>query len=922
MRVGRDLLRSHGCSREIVMIRISTAVRAVALAVVFLCLASIHARPRPAYLEWPAAANTAKPWAYWHWLGSAVDPENLRREMQRYSDGGMGGMHVIPIYGARGYEERYIKFLSPRWSEMFSVTLKEARRLGMGVDMTLGTGWNFGGPDIGDRLANANVVVKTVQLGKGERLDTGFDRTQLQALEAFCDGRPEDILGRARPDGSVDWTAPGPAVVYAVSQRPSGNPVDRAAPGDEGPMLNPFFGEAITHYLRRFDPAFPVGTAAVPRAFYHDSYEYVGDWSPDLFAEFEKRRGYRLQEHLDAMFGEREDDRSRRVRADYRETVSDMLTDRFMPPWVDWAHARRASVRNQAHGSPGNLLDLYAMADIPETEMFHNDREILVSKFASSAAHVAGRNLVAAETGTWIAEHFTETLGELKRLIDEMYTSGVNHIFYHATCYSPDDAAWPGWLFYASTEMNPRNPIWHDVPVLNKYAERCQSVLQSGASDNDILLYWPIHAVWDGATERLPHFSVHRRQWLVGQPAGVAARRLWDRGYSFDFISDRQLAGAAVRDGHVRVPGGTFQIVVVPAGRIIPEYTLARLVALAESGATIAFEQELPQDVPGWGTLEARRATLKGLLSRISLTPAAEGGLRIARLGRGQVLCGDLETMLAHARIRRESLMDVAGLSFVRRVAAGNAHYFLVNASDHRLTDWVPLAAKGESAVLMSPMSGKTGVGQVRREGDTLKVRLMLDPGETVIVRVLADKNAPGPRWEYWMEDGTPSEIAGPWKLRFTEGGPETPRSVELPRLVSWTALDDPDAQRFGGTAVYAVRLKPPSPGAAYALDLGRVCQSARVRVNGRAVGEALAPPYRVVLGVLPAESELEIEVTSTAANRIRDLDRRKVQWKIFHNINFVNLNYKPFDASDWPPADAGLLGPVRLQRLAAADAR
>jgi hypothetical protein len=53
--------------------------------------------------------------------------------------------------------------------------------------------------------------------------------------------------------------------------------------------------------------------------------------------------------------------------------------------------------------------------------------------------------------------------------------------------------------------------------------------------------------------------------------------------------------------------------------------------------------------------------------------------------------------------------------------------------------------------------------------------------------------------------------------------------------------------------------------------------------------------------------------VTSVAANRIRDLDRRKVEWKTFLDINFVNINYKPFDASDWPTTDCGLIGPVRL---------
>jgi hypothetical protein len=65
-----------------------------------------------------------------------------------------------------------------------------------------------------------------------------------------------------------------------------------------------------------------------------------------------------------------------------------------------------------------------------------------------------------------------------------------------------------------------------------------------------------------------------------------------------------------------------------------------------------------------------------------------------------------------------------------------------------------------------------------------------------------------------------------------------------------------------------------------------------------------------------PTGNDLEVEVTSVAANRIRDLDRRGVQWKIFKDINIVNVNYRPFDASTWPLTDCGLLGPVKLTPL------
>jgi hypothetical protein len=52
--------------------------------------------------------------------------------------------------------------------------------------------------------------------------------------------------------------------------------------------------------------------------------------------------------------------------------------------------------------------------------------------------------------------------------------------------------------------------------------------------------------------------------------------------------------------------------------------------------------------------------------------------------------------------------------------------------------------------------------------------------------------------------------------------------------------------------------------------------------------------------------------------NRIADLDRRKVFWKKFYNVNFParlaeNRKNGLFDAASMPVRSSGLLGPVRL---------
>ncbi|MCB1126160.1 MAG: hypothetical protein KDM81_06675, partial [Verrucomicrobiae bacterium] len=405
--------------------------------------------------------------------------------------------------------------------------------------------------------------------------------------------------------------------------------------------------------------------------------------------------------------------------------------------------------------------------------------------------------------------------------------SGVNHVFYHGTCYSPDEAPWPGWLFYASYEMNPRNPVWRDVPALNASIARCQSVLQSGAPDADVLLYWPIHEFWQRTGSLEQKFTVHARDWLEEQPFGRAAERLWQSGFDFDYVSDRQLGTARVANGRLRLPGGDYRVVVVPRCRLLPLDTLRGLLALATSGATIVFEEALPTDVPGWGRLDQRRQEFKTLLARITLASLGDSGLQATDLGRGRVLVGRILDALAATGIDREPLVDHAGLWFARRRSADGWRYFLANRGETTFDGWLPLARPSASVVVMDPMTGRTGRGRLRTPvgGSPVSVSLRLHPGESVILRAF-ERALPqeGPAWQVLDPAGAASDITGEWTVRFLEGGPELPAAITTGHPGSWTDLGDDDAQRFAGTAVYSVRFDAPRATAGHdrwMLDLG-----------------------------------------------------------------------------------------------------
>jgi len=880
---------------------------------------------RPAEDTWPAAVTReSKPWTYWWQMGSAVDPANITRQLEQFKQVGLGGVHIIPIYGAKGYEDKYIDFLSPKWLEMLDHTVREGRRLGLGVDITLGTGWCFGGPVITDTQANAVLQHYVHTLEPGHAPVKLKSAAPLSVMAYGPQGQALDLTDRARADKTLDWQAPGGTwQVYELWQKPSGRKVKRAAPGSEGHMLNPFYADAMQNYLSWFDEALKVYTGAMPRATYHDSYEYVCNWSPDLLSEFEKRRGYRLQDHLPAFFGQGDTETTARLKGDYRLTVSEMMLDAFRL-WADWSHAKGCLTRNEAHGAPANLLDFYALSDSPETEFFRFDRNPLVAKFASSAAHVAGRKYVSSETGTWLAEHFHVTLGGLKNFVDGLFVSGVNHMFYHGTCYSPAEAPWPGWAFYASTQMNPRNSIWRDAGVLNAYFARCQAVLQAGSPDSDILVYWPIHDFWRNAEGMNKDMTVHGTDWLAKQPIGRLAAQLWQKGYAFDYISDMQiLQDCTVKNGSIVTPGAAYKTILVPTTAHMPLETLRTLHRLAQNGAHILFENDLPQDVPGLGNLQQKRAQFKLLTGALTWDTAPDA-VHVSKIGKG-AFCksAELEPLLGTADVTRETMVD-HGLKYIRRKDKDGYWYFIIS-QDAQFTEFpdvstfsgsIRLARPAASLMIMDPMTGQSGfVANTSPRTPRASVYLQLEPGQSLILRTFDRKQIKGKPW-HWYQPGESTELAGTWNVEFIAGGPELPQAYTTEKLESWTKQGGP-AERFAGTARYTLVFDAPDTTPdAWRIDLGRVASSARVNLNGQDVGAAVSAPYAVQVpaGLLkPAGNKLEIEVTNLSANRIRDLDKRGVEWKYFRDINIVNIDYKKFDASTWDLVDSGLIGPVRL---------
>src|SRR5262249_46655025 len=145
----------------------------------------------------------------WWWLGNAVDRGNLTRSLEEFKAAGLGGVEICPIYGAKGYEEKFIDFLSPKWMEMLAHTTAEAKRLGLSVDLTTGTGWPFGGPSVTADDASARAVLKSYDIAAGKGLTEKLPEGKLLGLVAVsADGKQRIDLTDKVKDGTLDWTAP------------------------------------------------------------------------------------------------------------------------------------------------------------------------------------------------------------------------------------------------------------------------------------------------------------------------------------------------------------------------------------------------------------------------------------------------------------------------------------------------------------------------------------------------------------------------------------------------------------------------------------------------------------------------------------------------------------------------------------------
>jgi hypothetical protein len=882
----------------------------------------------------------------WWWFGPTVTKQGLEREMRLMKEGGIGGFEIQPVYPvvlddpALGFETH--PFLSDAFIDHVRFTAVKARELGLRVDLTVGSGWPYGGPQIGVTQAAGKLRVEHAVVPSGSgRVPVPDIRPGERLMAAFLApsspaSATKDLREISRIDDGVlvlpDRSHQPREVLFFISSR-SGMMVKRPAVGAEGFVLDHYDRAAVDHYLSKVgDRLLSAFDAAPPYAVFCDSLEvYESDWTPDFLEAFKARRGYDLRPLLPALVLDA-GPATAAIRHDWGQTLTELLDERFLAPMQAWARQRGTRFRIQGYGIPPATISSNAGIDLPEGEGAQW-KTLRASRWAASIGHLYDRPVISSETWTWLhSPSFMATPLDMKAEADLHFLQGINQLIGHGWPYTADGAAYPGWRFYAAGVFNDKNPWWIVMPDVAKYLQRVSFLMRQGRPSNDIAFYLPNDDAWARFVPGKVGSFIEAMNQHLG-PDIVPA--VLDAGFNLDFVDDTVLAERGRADGgQLAIGQNRYRAIVLPDVERMPAKTLRALEDLAKQGIHVFATRRTPALAPGYLAATADHADVAASAARLFSGPAASGVF----VARDADLAAALKSRLTPDMAVPAGAADVG---FVHRKTDAADIYFVANTSNTRRTIDATFRVAAAAAQQWNPLDGSAAPIAVRRPArqDGATVQLDLAPyGSTVIVFPAgAASPAPTPGARVAAAAPPPLDISTGWRVTFGPAG----APAEWAALRSWT--DDEATRYFSGVAVYEKTVDIAAPmlrqGQSVWIDLGEpraidvggprarvqawidapVRDAAVISVNGRRMGAVWCPPYRldVTAALRPGPNTIRIDVANLAINHMAG--------HALPDYRLLNIRYgtrfEPQDMDKVQPVPAGLLGSVRLVVAPAARA-
>jgi hypothetical protein len=875
----------------------------------------------------------------WWWFGPAVTEEGLARDLRAMADGGIGGVEVQPVYPLvlDGVEEprQNLSFLSPAFLQRLAFAERTAHDLGLRLDLTLGTGWPYGGPQVSAEDAAGRLRWERLPVAPGtRRVPLPHLSTGEALLAAFLGGGSGDAvdprgmqavaLDTVR-EGALWLEAPAasPQEVWIFISSRTGMMVKRPALGGEGFVVDHYDRGALDRYLASVgQPMIDALRQRPPFAVFCDSLEVFGsDWTPTLLDEFRRRRGYDLLPHLPALAAGT-DAHTAAIRHDWGQTLTELVEDNFLRPLSDWAHAWGTRLRVQGYGMPPARLSSTASAALPEGEGAQW-RLATATRWASSSSHLFDKPVTSSETWTWLhSPAFAATPLDMKAEADLHFLQGVTQLVGHGWPYTPAGVEAPGARFYAAGVFSDQNPWYHAMPWISRYFQRVSHLLRQGRPVNDVALYLPVHDAWSRFTPGRVHLFELLRDHVGPELIGSLA----DAGFSVDLVDDQALTTvAAVEGGRLHIGQGRYRAVILPGVETLPPDTLAVLDRFVQAGGVLLATHRAPDRAPGLLAAPADHQQVASHAARWFR------GSRQAHLVADPVDAGARLATLLDPDVRWARPLSTLGV--VHRQVDDTDVYFFVNTSNVAVEAEVSLRSPGRRGEWWDPLDAAIAVARTTPDGSRTRVNLSLEPYGSRFLVLAPGEAARAPAPGLPADTGDALPLADGWTVTYPGGAP-----VALERWDGWLAGE---ATRYAsGVARYEREFTLPAewvgrPGR-IVIDLGEgralpveplrngmrawfespVREAAVVSIDGAAVGAVWAPPYQVDITTLRDRGphRLRIEVGNSALNVMAG--------RPLPDDRLLHLRYgQRFDPQDMDkvrPQPSGLLTAPVLRRLPA----
>lgn len=918
---------------------------------------------------------SARPYVWWHWMGSNFSTEGITKDLEAMASAGIGGATIFNLTSA--VQESQAPTGNNPWpdnsyrSKAYWNALRhacaEGRRLGLEIGLHNTVGYSTtGGPWIDQERGIQQLVWREVEATvatAGEWLSTELPRPEAPketgwgstgrvmefyrdiAVLAFPADRqpvdPANILVLPPPSGAdslLKWHPPaaGEWILQRVGHAPTGvapHPVPDECIGKVLEADKISLEQTRFHWEQVLGPIAHELGEPVGRHLGHfliDSYEAGHQsWTPGLREEFQRRFGYDLLPWLitrgSPLTGEKkparrrivgDPDQTARFEYDFRRFISDLYHERGWQPAAERIRAAGATLQFEPYGGPFDTLDGAALADLPMGEFWTSGHGGIDPRIVG-AARAAGRRTIGAEafTGRPEISQWTETPAFLKASADGTFASGVNRMVLHHWVHQPfDDRYQPGMgMGWWGTHFGRHQSWFEDGREFFRYLWRVQALLQRGETPVSHLTVGQVEAGGDAVSWR-----------AFREEITVRERRVVTRG------------------------GRSYPLLHVPHSGSMEPADVERLTALVEMGAMVVSPR--PTRAPGLSGYPEADARVKAmglkLWGREDLHP------QNGALSRGEGALfphGDLAVARRHLGLR--DFASVGGdpdgkISIHHRRDGKDDWIFLANRDSQPRAFSIEIdsgAVDSRKAELWDAETGLIHPGPAPRIGNygLMAWDLRLGAGKSIFL-VLPNEPSPGLRErEPADEPSLTRTVAGPWQVDFLSPVDKV-ASIEMPELIGLHEHKLDSIRHLAGKAIYATRFdhEPSAPRARLFLDLGGVEALARVQLNGIDLGVLWHPPFRVeVTDALRAGgNDLRIEVSTTWHNRLAGDERHPADFTWGKDRGptmgralgaypdwFLRGQSRPesgrkgfvtwfYHREDTPLRPSGLLGPVTLR--------